>query len=58
MEIRNEGNLGYPDVDEYSYDEWTVSENKRLKYELLMPSLSTISLTFKGVTIKREIKIN
>ena len=58
MEIRNEGNLGYPDVDEYSYDEWTVSENKRLKYELLMPSLSTISLTCKGVTIKREIKIN
>ncbi len=53
MEIRNDETLGYPDIDEYSYDEWTVTEDKRLRYELLTPSLSTISLTCKGVTITR-----
>ena len=55
MEVRNDETLGYPDIDEYSYDEWTVTEDKRLKYELLMPSLSTISLTCKGVKITKGI---
>lgn len=53
MTVRNDNTLVLSEFDEYSYDELTLTKDNRIKYELLTPSLSTISLTCKGIKVDK-----